>query len=65
MVGLGNEGLWMTPFTFDFLYVTVDVKSGSSCAVFPLLLSLGIKLTSISRSEGMLPAHLVTCVWSL
>ena len=39
MVGLGDEGLGMTPFTFDFLYVTVNVKWQQS-AVFPPLLSV-------------------------
>ena len=39
MVGLGDEGLRMTPFTFDFLCVTVNVKWQQS-AVFPPLLSV-------------------------
>lgn len=36
MVGLGDEGLGMTPFTFDFLCVTVNVKSGSRVLFFLL-----------------------------
>lgn len=52
-----ESGLWIPPFVFDFLCVTVSVQSGSSCPVCPHPLWTSVTLTATVSSEGVPPAH--------